>query len=61
MFKLISKFNEDAEGAVTVDWVVLTGALVGLGVMVATTIGEGAMNKSTGLGAQLENFEPGSM
>ena len=30
-FKLFKKFNNEEDGAVTVDWVVLTAAVVGLG------------------------------
>ena len=32
MAKLISKFRDSEEGAVTVDWVVLTAAVIALGV-----------------------------
>ncbi len=34
MFKSIAKFLKDEDGAVTVDWVVLTAAVVGLGMLV---------------------------
>ena len=37
-FKLANRFNRDEDGAVTVDWVVLTSAVVGLGVAVLTTV-----------------------
>ena len=50
-------FTHDESGAVTVDWVVLTAAIVGLGIGVITSIGKGALDKSTGLGAMLENTE----
>ncbi|WP_415184109.1 hypothetical protein [Phaeovulum sp.] len=30
-FKLTKKFHDEEDGAVTVDWVVLTAAVVGLG------------------------------
>ncbi|MGC8203611.1 pilus assembly protein, partial [Aliiroseovarius sp. PTFE2010] len=36
-FKLAKSFQRDEDGAVTVDWVVLTSAVVGLGVAVLTT------------------------
>jgi Flp pilus assembly pilin Flp len=36
--KLFKKFRKDENGAVTVDWVVLTAAIVGLGVAVMTTV-----------------------
>lgn len=32
-------FTKDESGAVTVDWVVLTAAIVGLGMVVMTTVG----------------------
>ena len=38
MFKA---FRSDESGAVTVDWVVLTAAIVGLGMVVMTTVGGG--------------------
>lgn len=53
MRNFIAVFLKDEAGAVTVDWVVLTAAIVGLGVAVVTTIGEGALNHSTGLGAHM--------
>ena len=41
MMKLIQNFRKSECGAVTVDWVVLTAAIVGLGMVVMTTVGEG--------------------
>ena len=32
MIKFIKNFHKDEDGAVTVDWVVLTAAIVGLGI-----------------------------
>jgi Flp pilus assembly pilin Flp len=46
LLNLFKKFNNDESGAVTVDWVVLTAAIVGLGMVVMTTVGGGI----TGLG-----------
>ena len=43
---LFKTFKNDESGAVTVDWVVLTAAIVGLGMVVMTTVGGGI----TGLG-----------
>jgi len=55
LFKLTRKFRRDEDGAVTVDWVVLTAAIVGLGMAVLATVKSGsktlASNISTGLGA----------
>ena len=39
LFNLINRFRADEDGAVTVDWVVLTAAIVGLGIAVLTTVG----------------------
>ncbi|MEM7732927.1 MAG: hypothetical protein AAF280_09125 [Pseudomonadota bacterium] len=38
MIKFIKNFRKDEDGAVTVDWVVLTAAVVGLGVAGVTTV-----------------------
>ncbi|MBI1415885.1 MAG: hypothetical protein GC146_01555 [Limimaricola sp.] len=55
MLNFMRQFRRVQDGAVTVDWVVLTAAIVGLGVAVITTVGQGATNKSTGLGAALSS------
>ena len=54
MVSFLSTFLKDDSGAVTVDWVVLTAAIVGLGVSVITVIGKSATDRSEGLGAHLE-------
>ena len=41
MFKLLGKFKNDESGAVTVDWVVLTAAIVGMGIAVITSVSGG--------------------
>ncbi|WP_299841895.1 hypothetical protein [uncultured Roseovarius sp.] len=41
MIKFIKNFKKDEDGAVTVDWVVLTAAVVGLGVAGVTTVKSG--------------------
>lgn len=46
-------FITSEDGAVTVDWVVLTAAIVGLGVIVITTIGRATTDMSTGVNAHL--------
>ena len=51
--KLFNAFLKDESGAVTVDWVVLTAAIVGLGIAVLTSVGTGTVsladNVSSGL------------
>ncbi|RBI76961.1 hypothetical protein DQW77_02920 [Roseovarius sp. TE539] len=38
MINFIKNFRNDEDGAVTVDWVVLTAAIVGLGVAAVSTV-----------------------
>ncbi|MCF3593698.1 hypothetical protein LZG00_06770 [Rhodobacteraceae bacterium LMO-12] len=40
MMNFIKNFRNDEDGAVTVDWVVLTAAVVGLAVAAITTIAD---------------------
>ena len=53
MLKFVRRFRQQDEGAMTVDWVVLTAAIVGLGVGLIALIGESAVDKSTSVGAFL--------
>jgi len=57
MSRVLTNFFKDESGAVTVDWVVLTAAIVGLGVIVITTIAEGALDHSSGLNDHLANAD----
>jgi Flp pilus assembly pilin Flp len=41
LLHLFKTFRNDDSGAVTVDWVVLTAAIVGLGLVVMQTVGGG--------------------
>ena len=56
MLKIAKKFHNEEDGAVTVDWVVLTAAIVGLGIAVLTSVTAGTKTLtekvSTQLGAQ---------
>lgn len=62
MMKFIKNFRNDEDGAVTVDWVVLTAAVVGLAVAAYSSIETGAegltANTSTFLGKQDPNTTP---
>ena len=40
MLKHFKKFSADESGAVTVDWVVLTAAIVGLGIAVLAAVSD---------------------
>ena len=41
MLNFIENFRNDEDGAVTVDWVVLTAALVGIGIAVISSVSGG--------------------
>ena len=41
LLNILKTFRNDESGAVTVDWVVLTAAIVGLGLVVMTTVSTG--------------------
>ncbi|MBZ0128045.1 MAG: pilus assembly protein [Rhodobacteraceae bacterium] len=53
MFKLAKNFKNDESGAVTVDWVVLTAAIVGLGIAVLAAVSDGLDNLSGDIDTQL--------
>ncbi|MGZ2258599.1 hypothetical protein [Roseobacter sp. A03A-229] len=52
MFNAFKSFKEDEAGAVTVDWVVLTAAVVGLATVLVIELRAG----SAGLTAQTETY-----
>ncbi|WP_068115369.1 Flp family type IVb pilin [Tropicimonas marinistellae] len=53
LFNLIKTFRKDEDGAVTVDWVVLTAAIVGLGIAVLAAVSSGVENLSGDISSQL--------
>ncbi len=54
------KFLNDENGAVTVDWVVLTAAIVGLSVAAYTTINGGTTSMRANTETALSNMEVGN-
>jgi Flp pilus assembly pilin Flp len=46
MLNFIKNFRNDEDGAVTVDWVVLTAAIVALGLLVGTAVRDSAITKT---------------
>ena len=48
-------FLNDESGAVTVDWVVLTAASIGMGVAVTTSVGNGVKDLADRIAADLSN------
>ncbi|MBP1807143.1 hypothetical protein [Rubellimicrobium aerolatum] len=55
MMDFLRTFFDDEDGAVTVDWVVLTAAIVGLGILVLGSVREGATNLSDDIEKSLED------
>jgi Flp pilus assembly pilin Flp len=54
MLNFIKNFRNDEDGAVTVDWVVLTAAIVGLGIAVLTSVGGSAKTTADAAGVKVE-------
>jgi hypothetical protein len=50
LFDMIKAFHSNESGAVTVDWVVLTAAIVGLGLAVVASVRTGTI----GLASQIQ-------
>lgn len=57
----IERFLQSENGAVTVDWVVLTAAIVGLGLAVMAVVTGGVADLSGDTEATLASIEPDSM
>ena len=53
IFTFVKNFKRDEDGAVTVDWVVLTAAIVGLGIAVLAAVSGGVEDLSTDISNQL--------
>lgn len=57
-FATFNDFIKTEDGAVTVDWVVLTAALVGLGLAVISVVSGGMENLSNDIGQALADTDP---
>ena len=53
LYNLIKTFKADEDGAVTVDWVVLTAAIVGLGIAVLTSVSGGTTSLADKISSSL--------
>ena len=53
MMKFVKNFRNDEDGAVTVDWVVLTAAVVGLAIAAYGSIQSGAVGMPSATGTSL--------
>ena len=58
MTNMIKNFASNESGAVTVDWVVLTAALVGLGLAVMAVVSTGVEDLSGSIATDLTNTAP---
>jgi len=58
MIKFIKKFRKDEDGAVTVDWVVLTAAVVALAGAAYTAIEDGATSLTDSTGTFISDQDP---
>ncbi|TVS04820.1 MAG: hypothetical protein EA407_03395 [Rhodobacteraceae bacterium] len=54
LFAHIKNFAADESGAVTVDWVVLTAAIVGLGIAVVASVRTGTTSVASEIQSSLE-------
>ncbi|MEE4120804.1 MAG: hypothetical protein V2I65_17520 [Paracoccaceae bacterium] len=59
LFDFIKNFGKDEDGAVTVDWVVLTAALVGLGILILSVVRGGLEDLSSDIATELSGIDPG--
>ena len=58
MMNFIKNFRADENGAVTVDWVVLTAAVVGLAVAAYSSIQTGSTGLTANTSTYLDNRDP---
>lgn len=59
LFDMIKKFRNDESGAVTVDWVVLTAAIVGLGIAVIVAVGPGIATLAENISGEVADINVG--
>lgn len=57
VMNLLKRFQKDEDGAVTVDWVVLTAAVVGLGLVVMAAIGPAISGLSQNIADNIEEAQ----
>ncbi|MDU9002474.1 hypothetical protein [Sedimentitalea todarodis] len=58
MIRVFKNFRKDEDGAVTVDWVVLTAAVVALAGAAYVAIEDGAVNLTESTQQAIENLAP---
>ncbi len=58
LFDLVKNFHNDESGAVTVDWVVLTAAVVALAIGILATIDTATTNLASEIGSRIDGVNP---
>lgn len=53
----VAQFWQDEDGAVTVDWVVLTAAIVGLGIATIAAVSDGSLTLSGAISTAVAEAE----
>ena len=61
MISYLKTFRQDEDGAVTVDWVVLTAAVVGLGVSAYATVSDATDSLTGNTDTTLSEFTVGNV
>jgi len=59
LLNIFKRFQKDEDGAVTVDWVVLTAAVVGLGLIVMAAIKPAISSLSASIAAEIASADDG--
>ena len=57
MLGMLRKFNRDEDGAVTVDWVVLSAVIVGFAVATVMAVREGTVLRAEAIGGIVSSQE----
>ncbi|MBF9035874.1 hypothetical protein HKCCE2091_16625 [Rhodobacterales bacterium HKCCE2091] len=57
----VERFLKSESGAITVDWVVLTAAIVGLGLATMTVVSGGVADLSDDTAVEIASLDPGSL
>lgn len=57
LMNLFNTFRKDEDGAVTVDWVVLTAAIVGLGIAVLASVSSGTTSLADKISSEMSDMD----
>lgn len=53
LLNIFKNFKNDESGAVTVDWVVLTGAVVGMGILIGAPVSNAITSKANSVASSI--------